>query len=387
MKYEYTTNLGNEIQSIAARQFLPKIDCYIEHEKLNLFKNSEKVKFIMNGWYLDCIKSWPPSDAIDPLLISMHFNTSFNNTKEIISKPESRDFFSSYGPVGCRDISTAELLNNLNIDSYYSGDLTLTLQGRNIKNENKYIVVNALNSKEIVEFLKTKTNIPIYEIQHETIQSYEQKYLERRPFSYTLTSFYSPEEKFFIAENFLKIYEGAHCIITDKIHCAFPALAFGVPVLFFDTAFFAPERLRGMGELVLKSNLDEYKENYTLFDVENPPKNSKKYLKIRRDLINKTKEFTGYFADCYDSDYSQTHIMNMQSQLLAKTGLETRKYMKRVINLVNGIEKKVGIAAKNKTIFDLHEQIIEYKQIVAKQNDEIKLLKNIVNNMKKSDEN
>ena len=54
MKYSYTTNLGNEIQSIAARRFLPKIDYYIEHEKLNLFQNQEKVKMILNGWYLDC---------------------------------------------------------------------------------------------------------------------------------------------------------------------------------------------------------------------------------------------------------------------------------------------------------------------------------------------
>lgn len=29
MKYSYTTNLGNEIQSIAARQYLPHIDLYV----------------------------------------------------------------------------------------------------------------------------------------------------------------------------------------------------------------------------------------------------------------------------------------------------------------------------------------------------------------------
>lgn len=72
MSYAYTTNLGNEIQSIAARRFLPKIDYYIDHEKLNLFNSHDKIKMIMNGWYLDCLKSWPPSKSIDPLLISMH---------------------------------------------------------------------------------------------------------------------------------------------------------------------------------------------------------------------------------------------------------------------------------------------------------------------------
>ena len=32
MSYDYTINLGNEIQTIAARRFLPKIEYYIDHE-------------------------------------------------------------------------------------------------------------------------------------------------------------------------------------------------------------------------------------------------------------------------------------------------------------------------------------------------------------------
>ena len=143
MKYSYTTNLGNEIQSIAARRFLPQIDYYIEHEKLNLFQNQEKVKMIMNGWYLDCLKSWPPSDSIDPLLISMHFTTSANDTKTVISSPESRDFLSTYGPVGCRDYATLELLKEIDIDAYYSGCLTLTLESKKTKTEKDYIQIFA----------------------------------------------------------------------------------------------------------------------------------------------------------------------------------------------------------------------------------------------------
>ena len=74
MKQPYTTNLGNGVQSIDARQFLLKIDFYIDHEELNLFKSPEETKMIMSGWYFDCLKSWPPSEDIEPLLISMHFN-------------------------------------------------------------------------------------------------------------------------------------------------------------------------------------------------------------------------------------------------------------------------------------------------------------------------
>lgn len=38
MSYNHTTNLGNEVQSIAARRFLPKIDYYIDHEEIHQFK-------------------------------------------------------------------------------------------------------------------------------------------------------------------------------------------------------------------------------------------------------------------------------------------------------------------------------------------------------------
>lgn len=342
MKYSYTTNLGNEIQSIAARQFLPKIDYYIEHEKLNLFESEEKVKMIMNGWYLDCLKSWPPSDNIDPLLISMHFNKTFNDTSKVISTSESRDFFSSYGPVGCRDFSTLNLLNELEIDAYYSGDLTLTLKGKNKKNEQKYIVVNARNSSKIIKFLKTKTNIPIYEVQHESIESFEQKYLDSRPISYTLTSFYDFKEKFFIAESFLRLYENAYCVITDRVHSALPCLSLKTPVLFFNTAIFAPERLFGLDKLVLQTNFEDYKDDYSIFDVENPPQNPKNYLKIQKDLINKTKKFTGYYSEFYGLRYSSEEILRKQTELLAKTALETRKYMRRVIKLSNNYESEIS---------------------------------------------
>ena len=341
MKYSYTTNLGNEIQSIAARQFLPEIDFYIDHEKLNLFKNPEKVKMIMNGWYFDCLKSWPPSADIEPLLISMHFNTSYNDAKGVISTPESRDYFSSYGPVGCRDISTLNLLNELDIDAYYSGDLTLTLNGKNSENSQKYIVVNTLDSKDVIDFLKTKTDLPIHDIDHGSIWSLEQKYLDRRPISYTLTSFYDYKDKFFIAENFLRLYENAQCVITDKVHCALPCLGLKTPVLFFNTATYQRERLVGLDKLLNQSDFKNYRENYEEFDVENPPENPKDYLKIRKNLIKQTKKFTGFKNEFYYSNYTTDEIINRQTELLAKTARETKNYMRRVVELSDEYEQKL----------------------------------------------
>ena len=356
MSYKYTINLGNEIQSIAARRFLPKIDYYIDHEEIHLFENSQDVKLIMNGWYLDCLDAWPPSRDIDPLLISMHFNTSVNDTKEIILSQKSKDYFSTYGPVGCRDYPTLELLQENNIDAYYSGCLTLTLESPKLKNDYEYVIVNSNNSKEIIDYLKTKTDLPIYDINQMTMLSYEKKYLDNPRLNQKLTSFYNMDEKFLMAENLLNIYDNATCVITDRIHAAFPSLGLETPILFINDAEYGLERLEGISQLVRETTLDEYKKDYSIFDVENPPQNPKHYLKLRKDLINKAKNFTGYINKDYLS-YSSTKQDLENKVLISKVNLETRKYMQNA-NRINSKNVK-KIKAQEEKIKKLEERISE----------------------------
>lgn len=356
MSYDYTNNLGNEIQSIAARQFLPKIDYHIDHEKLNLFKSKEKVKMIMNAWYLDCLSSWPPSDDIDPLLISMHFNTSVNDTREVILSDKSRDFFSTYGPVGCRDFATLKLLEDNDIDAYFSGCLTLTLTGEK-KKQDPYIVVNVFKPQEIVKYLRTKTDVPIYDIYQLSTRSFDKKYILNQPDYYHITSFYSSDEKFFMAENLLELYENASCVITDRMHCALPSLALNTPVLFVDSAKFGLERLDGVTQLLRCATVEEYMDDYSIFDVENPPENPDDYLKLRKNLINTTKEFTGHMANSYLENDSQR--LNKNIALLSKTSRKTRFYMQNVIKTVHSQQEE--IERQNKIIEEQKRTIDELK--------------------------
>lgn len=329
MSYKYTINLGNEIQSIAARRFLPKADFYIDHERLHLFKNPEKVKMIMNGWYLDCLEAWPPSRDIEPLLISMHFNSSINETKDVILSDESRDYFSSYGPVGCRDYPTLELLSDNGIDAYYSGCLTLTLQGSKPKKDHRYVVVNSNNSQNIIDYIKTKTDLPVYDVNQVTTLSYDGKYLKNPKLDQKLTSFYSVDEKFLMAENLLDIYDNATCVITDRMHAALPSLGLETPVLFINDASWGLERLEGISELVRETTLEEYMDDYSVFDVENPPKNPDDYIKIRNDLIKKAEKFTGHINDDYTT-LSQSEKDLKNKLLISRTYHETKSYMSEV---------------------------------------------------------
>ncbi len=65
LDYTNTANLGDEIQSIAARRFLPQVDRYVDREALNDVRSEDGASYwmIMNGWFCHRAENWPPSRA------------------------------------------------------------------------------------------------------------------------------------------------------------------------------------------------------------------------------------------------------------------------------------------------------------------------------------
>lgn len=70
--FEYNTqNIGDEIQSLAALKFLPKVDYFINRDYINYFvpDTDEEIKLIMNGWYTHQPHHFPIKQSqIHPLL-------------------------------------------------------------------------------------------------------------------------------------------------------------------------------------------------------------------------------------------------------------------------------------------------------------------------------
>ena len=61
LKYN-TDNIGDEIQSLAAKRFLPQVDYYLDRDNLNSFvpvSDNEDIKLIMNGWYSHKPQNFP----------------------------------------------------------------------------------------------------------------------------------------------------------------------------------------------------------------------------------------------------------------------------------------------------------------------------------------
>ena len=131
-----TVNIGDDIQTLAAINFLKKKGIteytFIDREKLSDY-DGEPVTLIMNGWFMHNIKKFPPSNKITPLFISVHMNN-----ERLISN--NIDYFKKYGPIGCRDDNTVKLFKKYGIDAYFTGCLTLLFDDVTEKTGGKYLV-------------------------------------------------------------------------------------------------------------------------------------------------------------------------------------------------------------------------------------------------------
>lgn len=266
-------NIGDYIQNIAAMQYLPTIDDYIDRE--SLYEGKEKIKVIMNGWYIGDTSKFPYYNCIIPLPISMHIVPEI--AEELLSNKEVFNWFKKYEPIGCRDKETERLLENRGIKAYFSNCLTLTL-GKTYKHKsdsegiifvdpylNKHkdfskkqlfkIFSNVLfhpvlflklkkkfigktnvyctwemSRKEflfnVLQFIEIyKRIIPINKIKNATFLTHIVKVGNG-------SSYTTEESKLEYAKSLLSIYENASCVISSRMHCLLPCIAMKTPVLF-----------------------------------------------------------------------------------------------------------------------------------------------------------
>ena len=244
-----TGNLGDYVQSIAAKQFLPQVDDFISREKLNLYKG-DPVKMIMNGWYMEKALNFPPSPQITPLYVSMHIN---HLIRKVFFTQNTINHLKEHAPIGCRDIGTMSMLKSKGIDSYYSGCLTLTL-GKTYKrdnpNDNIYVIDPFFNMLTCRELLKQPLRLG-KRLATGRLKEYNwrKKLLEKHfddellsDACYTTQSInkISTEDGLTKADEYLKMLCNAKLVITSRIHCALPCLAMGTPVIFLNGGFYSP---------------------------------------------------------------------------------------------------------------------------------------------------
>ena len=278
-------NIGDDIQSIAAKRFVPRVDYHIFREKLNFFRADtlEKIKIILNGWFMPEPQNFPPSEVISPLLVSVHFCDAMKDY--IINNNSYRNYLIKHGPVGCRDKATLKFLLDNNIPSYFSGCMTLTLKGNEKIKSSSYVLCVDV-SDNVFNYVKKNSDKPVYRIS----KSMNNPFLEA-------------EKRLETAKIFLYLYHNASAVITTNLHTALPCLAFNTPVCLIDQKNY-DGRFDGPDEWLNHCSESEF-INGKFYDINNPPDNSREFMKYRDLLIETCKNFTGFDSNApiFDDDY------------------------------------------------------------------------------------
>jgi hypothetical protein len=120
-----TYNLDDNIQSLAARQYLSRVDSLINREEMADFQGAE-TKLILNGWFTHNPSRWIPAPSIKPLFVSFHINSS---VADRILSEQGVAYLNKHAPIGCRDRHTVKILEDKGVPAYFTGCHTLTLSG------------------------------------------------------------------------------------------------------------------------------------------------------------------------------------------------------------------------------------------------------------------
>jgi len=300
-------NVGDYVQSLAARQYLPSVNHLLNRDRLGDYAG-EPTKIILNGWFTDEPATWCPSPAIRPLFVSFHLNSKAES--DLLSG-RNLDYFRRHAPIGCRDRDSVRRFQKAGIDAYFTGCLTLTLSGyaEPQAERREVILVDhelGLGGQSASPWLKTLLS-PAYRAK-----------LRRRD---NLRRFLDPafiassarvahdlpartmteEAKLSAAEALLRRYAKARLVITARIHCALPCLAMGTPVIFVNGYHKESDTCRFDGILELFNRIDlaadgTLSNNFghppgAVFDGSVIPANPTRHLALAAELRRRCEAF------------------------------------------------------------------------------------------------
>lgn len=217
--------LCDDIQSIAARLLLPRLDILIPRDSGVDCKFEEDTKILINDHLEpDSINIFLRERRILPLFISYSLFGSSGELGEHLLATEVIAYYKLHEPIGCRDLESARILSDHGVRAYFSGCLVLTLNRRSSLKTEEIGLVDV--PREVAALAPPKMSHHIIDIGHTTAGG------ERFQFAYSV----------------LDVCARAKLVITSRFHCALACLAFGTPV-FFITNNFSDMRYGGMGNI------------------------------------------------------------------------------------------------------------------------------------------
>jgi hypothetical protein len=244
------------------------------------------------------------------------------------------------------------MMKKLNIDCYFSGCITLTLNKfkKNIK-EN-YICAVGLSDEEVRK-IRSSTGREVKVI----IQDIPKGSLSQKTW----------EERKSKVIDILMLYQKAHMVVTTKLHCALPCLALGTPVLLlYDNKYtdristYLPYLNYIQRKNFIESNID----------FEQPKSNPQKYLELRDSLIKSCTNF----IDDLPQNLTIKDLPNPNYYL--NITLQDRKRRETIISFLNEVSLKYEAeCSKSSGLYDNCELLTKRLNVA---NEEIDRLGRII---------
>ncbi|UXP31063.1 polysaccharide pyruvyl transferase family protein [Reichenbachiella agarivorans] len=248
--YKKSKNIGDDIQGLAALTLLNDPETVIlDRENLSQPEETEDLKLLCNGWFMDYAENWPPAKNVHPYFISFHV-AKYPKIRKLMLDPKLVPYYQQFEPIGCRDHETVTLFNNIGINTYFSGCLTLTLPKSEKKRSNDIIITDLFINDILTGDYAKKVS---YKLIPEKYHKYVKLRTHVRPHGNV-----SVADRLKDSQALLDEYAQAKLVVTSRIHCALPCLALGTPVYFLDFGY------------VRKSNRDRFDGILDLMHVVRP---------------------------------------------------------------------------------------------------------------------
>lgn len=268
-----TVNIGDYIQSLAAKQYFDDDEFILmNRDELNTALSSP-AKVAMNSWFTYKPENFPPSSKVIPLFLSFHLNSIYG--KSILSNKKTLKYLKKHEPIGCRDYNTVKLLESKDIKAYFSSCLTTTFdvkyesaeklrdevyivdplsympEGKSLSQIIITTVQYILHFRGVNKILKNYRNNNRFDLFFNKIgigrvllatKSYlllrnilSKDLMDKAIYLthfHTTKEFSSDKERFAESERLLLLYSKAKLVITSRIHCALPCLGLKTRVVY-----------------------------------------------------------------------------------------------------------------------------------------------------------
>jgi len=125
------------------------------------------------------------------------------------------------------------------------------------------------------------------------------------------------------AERLLSLYAQARSVVTSRLHCALPCLAFGTPVLLV-TSSRDTDRFTGLDQLLHHCSPDDFLSGNVVFDADHPLENSDQHLQLREALARQANMFvsstanTGLSAHPFAPDTDIENLIGIEQSFARK---------------------------------------------------------------------